>query len=327
MPGIARSISTFGLSFCTLIAVAAAINSATAASPTNVSTLLEHVETCIAEIRVDATTNSACGMLSEAALRDRLDPSLQKRIGLDDASSEISEHRLSGLAKHLRSIVSTNSAGASLDTAKLDDIMADYSFEQSDETISLATRFWQWVADKLRKTGLQDRLDAFGESFSISAEKRALIRKIVTWGMGGALIVALLFFFWTLWRYLDPTLRKRRMDFDGTGTGTGADRGNTPVMSLSQIHQLPTNQQPSALLVACLDRLKGQELPEDVWKFTNSEIATTLKRKQSDSITPMQKLIAIAELTIYGGRQASPSEVEGCFEAADKILEPGLTAP
>jgi len=327
MPGIARSISNLGFGFCTLALVAVTTSSSVAAnsdSARNATVLLERIEACVVDVRAKKHKWPFCDALGDSVLLDNLDPSVRERITAIKATKGVTEARLVGLANYLRSISLVEGAEAgTFDSDSLNKIMADYSFEQDDETISLSTRFWQWVAEKMRQSGIADRLDSIGESFSIDAEQRALIRKVVTWAMGGALVIALLFFFWTLWRYLDPNFRRRRVDLEKSRSKTGADRGNTPVMSLAQIRKLPANQQPAALLVACLDRLRGRELPEDVWKFTNSEIASTLTLENSQSIGPISRLIEIAELTIYGDRQASRDEVDGCFDAADTILDAG----
>jgi len=329
MPRIARSIQNHILSSSSLVLLVVAALCAVvaqASSATNSSILLEQIEICLADARAVKDQRLVCDALDNDTLLNGIDSSLRGRLQASTAEEGFTKDQLVGLANYMRSItpVEQTELGA-FDADSLNKIISDYSFEQGDETISLSTRFWQWVAEKLRESGMQDRLDSFGDSFSIDPDQRALIRKIFTWGMGGALLVALLFFFWTLWRYLDPAFRRRRMNLEKSGSTTGADRGDTPVMSLSEIRKLPTNRQPSALLVACLDRLRGRELPDDVWKFTNREIAAKLKRENSESVAPIARLITIAELTLYGERQASADEVDGCFDAADRILDAGAT--
>lgn len=328
MPRIARSLTAkLTVSLGWLLVAGAAIATlalssayaATDASTNNTRELLTQVQACLSSIKSGSEKN--CRALKDDKLLNDLNGLFRQKLDIESSNAQQAEAYLTGVAQHLRSILpDASAASVVLDVDSLDDIMSDYSFHDSDEKISLGTQFWQWVAKKLDSMGLQDRIDSFGESFAIDPNKRALIRKTLTWTMWIALAISLLFFCWALWRYVNPHWRRRRVDLDSMGSATGADRGNTPVMPMAQIRALPMNQQPSALLVACLDRLKGRELPDDVWKFTNSEIASTLKRKRSDVSSPMDQLIAVAELTIYGGRQASTDEIKVCFDAADNIL-------
>lgn len=220
----------------------------------------------------------------------------------------------------------TASTAASFNIDELSSIMDDYSFAQEDEGISLAARFNAWLLEKFRNSGLADKLESIGKSFSMQPETYTLILKIIGWTMGIALLVAVVSFLWVLWRFLDPSLSRRRTNAHES-VATGVQRGNMPVMTLNQIRQLPANQQPPALLVACLDRLKGEELPDNIWKATNSEIVQRLTKQKSLATTPMRRLVQIAEKTLYGKHSADANDINSCFSAANEIFHaPGESA-
>ncbi len=287
------------------------------------SPLSQRIDECVAKLEPkEPVSVSVCPKVFSV-----LGESKQSITDTLEFSDPLVREDLSAISRFLQDIGPRKpSAARILKQSDLSEIMADYSFEQHEESISLAARFSAWLAEKLRQYGITDRLDSLGDRFSMDRETFMLIVKIIGWTMGLALAAALLCFLWVLWRYIDPTLRRRRTNLGDMGAGTGEQRGNMPVMALSAIRELPANQQPAALLVACLDRMRGKELPENIWKATNSEIVRRLNRQQSRVTAPMRRLIQIAERTLYGEQAAEAHEIASCFDAAEEIFTPQATS-
>lgn len=299
------------LHFAVLVLVAVCCSQANAASVAQI------VDECLSRLQpAEAVSASSCPELfaNSHASSDSIAVSLE--FPHQPKTKDLVE-----LSRHLTAVGSRKSiAAVKLNLKELSTIMDDYDYTQEDEGISLAARFSAWLAEKLRNSGLMDKLDSIGNKFSMEPETRLLILKIIGWTMGLALLIAAICFVWILWRFLDPSLSRRRRTTH-VPIDTGAQRGNMPIMTLAQIQQLPTNQQPPALLVACLDRLKGKELPDNIWKATNSEIVQRLTRQKSLATTPMRRLIQIAEKTLYGEHSADAADIDSCFSAASEIFQ------
>lgn len=253
-------------------------------------------------------------------------PSLQKTLHSSEFNLWIQPHSGSattlGQLLDLRYLTQESAAAdgsrRELDYAKVDAILADTLIRREQvEEPGWWKRFLTWLREKARE---EDGVEwSWLENLAESLTPSERTGKFIVYGSLATIVLLAMGILINEIRAIGGFNGRRRK---AEHPVKGAESAPGPAhWSLETIRRLSPQQQPTALLNHCIDRLIDAGLLPDARSRTNRELGSYLSAQQHSLGMAFARLAEHAERTLYGDKKADAGEVEACYRDAHALIQ------